>query len=165
MRLRVTLFEGLLLSDKEIKEINVELFHAASKTSVSVEALNIIQRNRGWVSDEAVKDVAAVLDMNADELDAVATFYSFIFRRPVGRHVILICDSISCWVMGYNWLLDDLKRKLDINFGETTSDKRFTLLPISCLGACDRAPALMIDDDLYGPVKADSMDEILKKYE
>jgi NADH-quinone oxidoreductase subunit E len=159
------LIEVLLLSEKEIKEINIELAHAASKTSASVDALNIIQRNRGWVSDEAVKDVAAVLDMTADELDAVATFYSFIFRRPVGRHIILICDSISCWVMGYNPLLDILKGKLDITFGETTPDKRFTLLPISCLGACDRAPALMMDDDLYGPVTADSMDDILNKYE
>jgi NADH-quinone oxidoreductase subunit E len=153
-----------LLSDKEIREINIEISHTASKASASVDALNIIQRNRGWVSDEAVQDVAAVLDMTVDELDAVATFYSFVFRRPVGRHVILICDSISCWIMGYNPLLDVLKRKLDINFGETTHDNRFTLLPISCLGACDRAPALMIDDDLYGPVTAEFMDELLNKY-
>jgi NADH-quinone oxidoreductase subunit E len=154
-----------LLSDKEIREINIEISHAASKASSSVDALNIIQRNRGWVSDEAVQDVAAVLDMTVDELDAVATFYSFVFRRPVGRHVILICDSISCWIMGYNPLLDVLKRKLRITFGETTHDNRFTLLPISCLGACDRAPALMIDDDLYGPVTAEFMDELLNKYE
>jgi NADH-quinone oxidoreductase subunit E len=105
-----------------------------------------------------------VLDMTTDELDAVATFYSFIFRRPVGRHVILVCDSISCWVMGYNPLLDVLKTKFEISFGETTADKRFTLLPISCLGACDRAPAMMVDEDLYGPVTPELMDGILGKY-
>jgi len=143
----------------------VELSRAALKASVSVDALNIIQRNRGWVSDEAVNDLADMLDMTAAELDAVATFYSFIFRRPVGRHVILICDSIACWVMGYNPLLDALTRRFDITFGETTPDKRFTLLPITCLGACDRAPAVMVDDDLYGPVTAETMDEILNKYE
>jgi NADH-quinone oxidoreductase subunit E len=154
-----------MLTDLEKQEINAELSHAATKASASVDALNIIQRHRGWVSDEAVKDVAAVLDMTTDELDAVATFYSFIFRRPVGRHVILVCDSISCWVMGYNPLLDVLKEKLDISFGETTTDKRFTLLPISCLGACDRAPAMMVDEDLYGPVMPEMMDEILGKYD
>ncbi len=153
-----------MLSEKELQEINAELSHAASKGSASVDALNIIQRHRGWVPDEAVKDVAAVLDMTADELDAVATFYSFIFRRPVGRHVILVCDSISCWVTGYNPLLAVLKGKLNISFGETTTDKRFTLLPISCLGACDRAPAIMVDEDLYGPVTAEMMEEILVKY-
>jgi NADH-quinone oxidoreductase subunit E len=105
-----------------------------------------------------------LLEMTADELDAVATFYSFIFRKPVGRHVILICDSISCWVMGYNPLLDILKTGLGIAYGETTADKRYTLLPISCLGACDRAPAMMVDGDLYGPVTPEMMDGILEKY-
>ena len=153
-----------MLSNEEIQEISAELAHAATKASASVDALNIVQRHRGWISDEALKDVAAILDMTMDELDAVATFYSFIFRKPVGRHVVLICDSISCWVMGYNPLLDVMKDKLNIAFGETTEDKRFTLLPISCLGACDRAPAMMVDQDLYGPVASEMMEEILEKY-
>jgi NADH-quinone oxidoreductase subunit E len=154
-----------VLSEKEIQEINAELVHCATKQSISVEALNIVQRHRGWVSDDAMKDVAAVLDMTADELDAVATFYSFIFRKPVGKHIILVCDSISCWVMGYNPLLDIIMKKLGIGFGETTGDNRFTLLPISCLGACDRAPAMMVDEDLYGPVTPEMMEEILGKYQ
>jgi NADH-quinone oxidoreductase subunit E len=153
-----------MLTDRELSEINNELAHAVTKASASVDALNVIQRSRGWVSDEAVKDVAVLLDMTPDELDAVATFYSFIFRKPVGRHVILICDSISCWVVGYNPLLDLIKNNLGIAFGETTNDKRFTLLPISCIGACDRAPAMMVDDDLYGPVTAEMMAGILDKY-
>ncbi len=153
-----------MLSEKEKSEIKAELAHAATKAAVSVDALNVVQRHRGWVSDEALRDVANLLEMTADELDAVATFYSFIFRRPVGRHVILVCDSISCWVLGYNPLLAQLKSRLDIIFGETTADKRFTLLPISCLGTCDRAPAMMVDDDLYGPVTPGMMDEILGKY-
>jgi NADH-quinone oxidoreductase subunit E len=153
-----------MLSDLEITEINSELAHCATKQSASVEALNIVQRYRGWVSDDAVRDVAAILDMTADELDAVATFYSFIFRKPVGRHVILICDSISCWVMEYNPLRATIMKNLGIGFGETTGDNRFTLLPISCLGACDRAPAMMVDEDLYGPVTPEMMEEILEKY-
>jgi len=153
-----------MLSEKEKNEIAAELAHADSKSSVSVDALNIVQRHRGWVSDETLRDVANLLEMTSDELDAVATFYSFIFRRPVGRHVILVCDSISCWVMGCNPLLDLLKNRMNISFGDTTEDKRFTLLPISCLGACDRAPAMMVDDDLYGPVTPGMMDEVLGKY-
>jgi len=153
-----------MLTENEKQEISAELAHCVTKASASIEALNIIQRYRGWVSDEAVKDVAQVLDMTPDELDAVATFYSFIFRRPVGRHVILICDSISCWVMGYNPLLDIVKNRMGIAFGETTTDKQFTLLPISCLGACDRAPAMMVDEDLYGPVTPEMLEEILGKY-
>jgi NADH-quinone oxidoreductase subunit E len=153
-----------MLTEQEKNEITAELAHCATKASASVEALNIIQRYRGWVPDEAVIDVAQILDMTPDEVDAVATFYSFIFRRPVGKHVILLCDSISCWIMGYNPLLDVLKARLGIAFGETTVDKRFTLLPISCLGACDRAPAMMVDDDLYGLVTPEMMEGILEKY-
>ena len=154
-----------MLSDNEIQEINSELTHCATKQSASVEALNIVQRHRGWVSDDAIRDVAAILDMTADELDAVATFYSFIFRKPVGRHIILVCDSISCWVMGYNPLLDVIMKKLGIGFGETTGDSKFTLLPISCIGACDRAPAMMVDEDLHGPVTPEKIDEILDRYQ
>ncbi len=153
-----------MLSEKEKSEIDAELARTTIKSSVSVDALNIVQRYRGWVSDEAVRDIAVRLNMTADELDAVATFYSFLFRKPVGRHVILVCDSISCWVMGYNPLLDLLKLRLNVSFGETTEDRRFTLLPISCLGACDRGPAIMVDDDLYGPVAPEMLDAILSKY-
>lgn len=153
-----------MLNDQVKQEINTELSHCATKQSASVDALNIIQRHHGWVSDEHLREAADLLDMTPAELDAVATFYSFVFRRPVGRHVILICDSISCWVMGYNPLLDVLKDRLGIAFGETTSDNRFTLLPISCLGACDRAPAMMVNDDLYGPVTPEIIESILMKY-
>ncbi len=154
-----------MLTDEERNEITSELAHAVTRASASVDALNIVQRHRGWVSDESIRDLAAMLGMTTDELDAVATFYSFIFRKPVGRHVILVCDSISCWVMGYNPLLDVLKARLGISFGETTADKRFTLLPISCIGACDRAPAMMVDEDLYGPVTPEELEKILRKYQ
>lgn len=155
---------NFMLSEREKHEINAVLKHAPTNASASVEALNIIQHSRGWVSDEAIKELSDYLDMTTHELDAIATFYSFIFRKPVGRHVILICDSVSCWIMGYNPLIELFKTKLSVGLGETTSDKRFTLLPISCLGACDRSPAIMIDNDLYGPVKPEMLEEILKKY-
>jgi len=111
-----------------------------------------------------VRAVAALLDMTPDELDSVATFYNLIFRQPVGRHVILVCDTVSCWVMGYEEIVAQLGERLGIAFGQTTADGRFTLLPIPCLGACDRAPAMMIDDDLHGPVLPEALDEILARY-
>jgi len=102
--------------------------------------------------------------MSPAELDSVATFYNLIFRRPVGRHVILVCDSISCWVMGYEGIRDRLFDKLSIKYGQTTEDGRFTILPNCCLGTCDRAPALMIDNDLYRDLTVEQLDEILEKY-
>ena len=98
------------------------------------------------------------------ELDGVATFYSLIFRRPVGRHMIKLCDSISCHLTGYEELRDALKVKLGIQMGQTTRDNRFTLIPICCLGACDRAPCLMLDDDMHGPVELSAIDKLLEAY-
>jgi NADH-quinone oxidoreductase subunit E len=152
-----------MLTDQERQEIVEELKRHAHGRAACVEALKIVQRHRGWVSDE-IGDVATLLGMTAEELDSVATFYSLIFRRPVGKHVILICDSVSCWVMGYEEILLHLKERLGIAPGETSGDGQFTLLPVNCLGICDHAPALIIDDETYRDLTPEKMDAILRKY-
>ena len=154
-----------MLSEQEKKEIEAVADHYPLKRAAGIDALKIVQKHRGWISDELLSQVADVLEMSAADLDAVATFYNFIFRRPVGRHVILVCDSVSCWIMGYDTIADHLRHRLGIGFGETTSDGRFTLLPNVCLGACDRAPVMMIDDQLYGNLDADKIDKILASYD
>ncbi len=153
-----------MLSAEELREIEAETGNYPERHSACIDALKIVQRHRGWVSDEALRDVAGLLDMTADELDAVATFYNLIFRKPVGRHVILLCDSVSCWVMGYEKIRRQLKARLGIDFGGTSADGRFTLLPIACLGTCDRAPALMIDEDLHQDLEPERIDRILEGY-
>jgi NADH-quinone oxidoreductase subunit E len=154
-----------MLTVEEKKEIDEAIHIVPYKQAACIEALKVIQNHRKWVSDESLKDVAAYMDMTIDELDSVATFYNMIFRKPVGRHLILVCDSISCWVMGYESLRDELTKLLGIKFGETTSDNRFTMLPNPCLGTCDCAPAIMIDNDLYRNLTFDQLNDILKKYE
>jgi NADH-quinone oxidoreductase subunit E len=153
-----------MLTEQERSEIDELLRHNERPEGACVEALKVVQKHRGWVSDDAVADVAAALGRTADEVDAVATFYDKIYRRPVGRHVILVCDSISCWIMGAEGVLAQLKKRLGIGLGETTPDGRFTLLPNACLGACDHAPALMIDDNLHGDVTTANLDAILERY-
>ena len=153
-----------MLTDEEKKEIQEEVKHYPTKRAACIEALKAVQKHRGWISDENLKDIAAELDMSAEELDSVATFYNLVFRHPVGKNVILMCDSISCWVMGYDKLYNHLQEKLDIQFGQTTKDDLFTLLPIPCLGTCDRAPALMINDELHRDLTVEKLDKILEKY-
>jgi len=153
-----------MLTEEEIKAIDEELSHYPDKQAVCVEALKIVQRQRGWVSDESLDDIAAYLEMTVDELDSVATFYPLIFRKPVGKHVILMCDSVSCWITGYEQVRQSISESLGVNFGETTADGRFTLLPIPCLGACDHAPAMMVDNELYGDLDAKHVKQILAEY-
>ncbi|HKZ36157.1 MAG TPA: NADH-quinone oxidoreductase subunit NuoE [Chryseolinea sp.] len=154
-----------MLTAEEKYEIEKAISLVPIKKAAGIEALKIVQEHRRWVSDETLHDVAAFMNMSSEELDSVATFYNLIFRKPVGRHVILLCDSISCWVMGYESILAHLTKRLGIKYGETTTDGRYTLLPNCCLGTCDCAPALMIDDDLYRNLTTDKLDEILDKYE
>lgn len=153
-----------MLSTEEKNQIEEAISVMPVKKAACIEALKVVQSHRRWISDESLKDVAEYMEMTSEELDSVATFYNMLFRRPVGRHVILVCDSVSCWVMGYEKIRDHLTEKLSIKFGQTTSDDRFTILPNCCLGTCDTAPALMIDNDLYKNVKVEELDDILKKY-
>ncbi|MDD3764351.1 MAG: NADH-quinone oxidoreductase subunit NuoE [Nevskiales bacterium] len=156
-----------MLSADEIREIDAELAHYEQAQAATIEALKIVQKHRGWVSDEAVADIAEKLGTSPATVDAVATFYNLIYRKPVGRHVIHVCDSVSCWIMGQPRLTELLRTQLGIDYGQTTADGRFTLLPICCLGTCDRAPALMIDKDTHRDlesVDAERLGVILERY-
>jgi NADH-quinone oxidoreductase subunit E len=153
-----------VLTPEERSEIESEMAHYPTKQAVSIDALKIVQRHRGWISDEALEDIAGFLGMSTDALDSVATFYNLIFRQPVGRHVVFYCDSVSCWLLGSNRLRDDLSKTLGIRPGQTTADGKFTLLPIVCLGACDHAPVMMVDSDLHRDVAPEKVPGILEKY-
>ncbi len=153
-----------MLSGEEINEIAAETAHYPKREAGCIDALKIVQRHRGWVSDESVHDIAQHLGMSATDVDSVATFYSLIYRKPVGRHVISICDSVSCWIMGYEQMRQHLQERLGIGFGETTPDNRFTLLPTVCLGCCDHAPAMMVDGDLHSDLDPKKIDAQLENY-
>lgn len=153
-----------MLSPQEREQIELELTRYPTKRAVCIDALKIVQRHRGWISDESLGDIAEILEMSVEELDGVATFYNLIFRKPVGRHVAMVCDSVSCWLTGYEAIRQDLTTRLGIKFGETTADGRFTLLPIVCLGACDRAPAMIVDGNLHPNLDAQKIESILERY-
>ena len=153
-----------MLTTEEIGEIENEAAHYPKRDAVCIDALKIVQGHRGWISDESLRDIAAHLGMSPTDLDSVATFYNLIFRRPVGRHVIMVCDSVSCWIMGHDRIRKHLSESLGIGFGETTPDNRFTLLPIVCLGCCDHAPAMTVDADLHGDLDPENIDTQLEKY-
>jgi NADH-quinone oxidoreductase subunit E len=153
-----------MLSEKENKEILLRLKEAPDSKEAVLDLLKIVQKSRGWVPDDAIGDIAGLVEMSAGEVESIATFYSLIFRRPVGRHVILVCDSMSCWLTGYDDLASSLKEKLGIGLGETTGDGKFTLLPSACLGVCEEAPAMMIDDTLYTKLTPSALDGILERY-
>jgi len=128
-----------------------------------VDVMFAIQDHYGYLSDEALEEAAVLLGMTPLEMEELATFYTFIFREPVGKYVIHVCDSIICWMNGYESIREFLSQKLGIKMGETTSDGLFTLLPVCCIGYCDRAPAILINRKVYGPLTPEKLDNILEE--
>ncbi len=159
------LTDNVMLTEQEQHEIEAEVraVHGHARAAV-IEALKIVQQRHGWVDDDAVRDVAAGLGMTPAEVDAVATFYNKIFRQPVGRHVIMICDSVSCWITGFHAVQAHMQASLGIELGGTTADGRFTLVPVACLGLCEQAPAMLVDGEAYGNLTPERVDEILATY-
>jgi len=154
-----------MLTEQEICDIEEKAAVYSQKRGAVIEALKIVQKNRRWIDEQSIHDIAALLGLTLEEVDGVATCYDRIYRRPVGRHVILVCDSVSCWLSGYPEILRILETTLGIELGETTGDGRFTLLPSPCLGACERAPAIMIDHELHGELTPETLVELLGRYE
>lgn len=153
-----------MLTDTERRELEEAVKHYPDKRGAAIDALLTIQRRRGWISDDSILEIAQFLEITAEDLDSVATFYNLVFRKPVGRHVAFMCDSISCWIKGCEQVKEQIKKLYDVELGQTTSDGRLTLLPIACLGHCERAPAMMIDQDVHGDVTPDTIEQIVAKY-
>ena len=149
---------------EELKESLVrEISEAEYPREKAIDVMFEIQKHFGHMSDEAMNEAAELLGMTPVELEEIATFYDFIFREPVGKYVIHICDSAMCWINGYQTVLDYLLSRLNIKMGETTADGLFTLLPACCIGYCDRAPAMLINRKVYGNLTPDKIDGILEK--
>lgn len=154
-----------VISNEARQEIEKLFHHLPHKQAACIDALKVVQKYNRWVSNEALKELEPILEMSAHEIDSVATFYNIIYRRPVGRHVIHLCNSVSCWVVGYEEIYKALKEKLGVDYGHTTKDGRFTFLPIPCLGTCDHGPAMLVGEDLYRDITPEQLDDILAKYE
>lgn len=163
--MRIIQTDRFALSETERSAIEHEMHHYEDPRAASIEALKIVQKERGWVPDGAADAIGEILGIPASDVEGVATFYSQIFRQPVGRHIIRVCDSMTCYVGGHESVLGSIQQNLGIGLGQTTADNRFTLLPVCCLGNCDKAPALMIDDDTFGNVSADGVAQLLEAYQ
>lgn len=139
--------------------------HHGGARAAMLEALRLVQAASGWVSDADLAEAAALLGVTTAEIDSLATFYSHIFRRPVGRTLILLCDGLSCKLCEGAAVRDALMAQLGIRFGETTPDGRFTLIDTCCVGACDRAPAALVGPDrtLVGPLSADDLSALIER--
>jgi NADH-quinone oxidoreductase subunit E len=159
----VTLDYRQYLSAEEIAAIEHEASILETREAAGIEALKVVQAHRGWVSDDSLFAIADLLNTSPEQLEGVATFYNLIYRQPVGRFVIHLCDSVACHLTGYNEVLQSIKNTLGIGYGQTTDDGCFTLLSNVCLGGCDKAPVMMIGERHFQNLNADNVIETLNQ--
>jgi NADH-quinone oxidoreductase subunit E len=136
------------------------------KEGAAIPLLADVQREVGYVSEEAVEYVSAGVGIPAAELFGVATFYAMFRFQPQGKHVVRLCRGTACHVQGSGLVANQLERTLGIEDGETTSDLMFTLQYVACLGCCSLAPVMLVGDEVYGrltPEKAVGVLEDLRK--
>ncbi|PLK59392.1 NADH-quinone oxidoreductase subunit E [Candidatus Palibaumannia cicadellinicola] len=160
------------ITDSDYFELSHDVYEAIEQEknyyedarAVSIEALKMVQKKYGWVPDGAIEVIAQILGISVSDVEGVATFYSQIFRKPVGRHVIRYCDSVVCYITGYQTIQATLEQFLNIEPGQTTQDRRFTLLPTCCLGNCDKGPTMMVNEDTYVNLTPECILSLLESY-
>jgi len=152
-----------MLPTKLRESLTQHIASVAHPRELVVDVMFAVQDHYGYLSDEAVEEVAELLEMSPLEVEELATFYNFVYRKPVGKYIIHVCDSLICWMEGHESLLEHLSQKYEIKMGETTEDGLFTLLPVCCIGYCDRAPAILINKKVYGPLTIEKLDDILER--
>jgi NADH-quinone oxidoreductase subunit E len=119
----------------------------------------------GWLPIDLIDYIADGLNLPRSEVFGVASFYSLFSLTPKGRHLIKVCMGTACYVKGIKEVISRIGNEYDLKEGKTTEDRRFSLQPVRCLGACGLAPVVVVDEDTYGGVKADKVIETLKKYD
>ena len=152
------------MSPEELLEtLQAQIAKAEHPCELAVDVMLSLQQYYGYLSDEALEEGARLLGMTPLELEELATFYDFIYRKPVGKFVIHVCDGVVCWMNGLQSVVNYLQQRLGIRLGETTEDGLFTLLPTACIGYCDLSPAVLVNGRPYGPLTPEKIDNLLQK--
>ncbi|HSB07318.1 MAG TPA: NADH-quinone oxidoreductase subunit NuoE [Thermodesulfobacteriota bacterium] len=152
-----------MLPAELVNSLQKQIAMAERPREIAVDVMFALQNHFGYLTDEALEEGAKLLGMTPLELEELATFYDFIYREPVGKFVIHVCDGVVCWMNGLQFVVDYLHQKLGIRLGETTEDGLFTLLPTACIGYCDLSPAVLVNGRPYGPLTPEKIDNLLQK--
>jgi NADH-quinone oxidoreductase subunit E len=133
------------------------------KRSALIPALHLAQAENGYLPRDIQNEVADLFNLDPNEVNSVVTFYDMFFEKPVGKHIVHVCKNVSCMLRGSDQIIDSLCSKLQVKPKEMTADGEFTIIPSECLGACDRAPMMLVDEKIVGPVHEADLDQILTR--
>lgn len=148
-------------TQETLQEFHEILKRYPTKMAASLPALHIAQRDFGYITDETIEYVAGLLDLTPAELQNTVSFYTLFYRKEMGKYIIQVCHTLSCSLLGAATIVDHIKNKFGIGPGETTPDKKFSLVKVECLGSCGTAPVMRINDDYYENLTIQKIDEII----
>ena len=151
-----------MLLEKHQELITELLSRYPVKRSALLPLLNLAQREEGYVSEAAMKEIAKILDLTPPQVYETATFYTMLNLKPIGKFHIQICKSIMCGLVGSDDIIQWLQNRLGIRVGQTTGDRFFTLSAVECLGSCGTAPMMQINDDYYEQLTAEKVGQVLE---
>jgi len=150
-----------VLSDTTRQRIEGLMRRYPQARSALIPSLRLAQEEAGYLSPEAIADVAGLFRMHPNEVYDVASFYTMLYKKPVGRYVVAVCTNISCLLCDSDSIMARIEARLGIRPGETTSDRRFTLMEVECLASCDTAPVVQINDEYHERLTPERLDGIL----
>ena len=148
---------------EHIKKVEELRKRFPNSKALTIPVLWMVQEEHGWISDQAVEEVAKLLELPVNHVYGVVSFYTMFNRKPVGKYHIQMCTNVSCQLLGAERLSEYVCRKLDVRVGETTQDKKFTVTEVECLGSCGTAPMMQVNDDYYENLTEEKIDELLRR--
>ena len=150
-----------MLSEKTHQQIKALIEKYPHRRSALIPSLQLAQEEAGYLSLAVVREVAAVFELAPNEVYEVASFYTMLYKKPVGKYVIQVCTNISCLLGNSEEIMSHLEKRLGIKPGETTPDNKFTLMEVECLASCDTAPVVQINEDYHEDLTPEKLDRIL----
>jgi NADH-quinone oxidoreductase E subunit len=148
-------------TEENLKRIESETSKYPLKQPAVMAALWIAQEQNGWISGEVMKEVASVLEMTAEDVLGIVTFYTMYHQKPMGKYHIQVCTNVSCMLRGGYEIFEQVKQKLNINNMQVTEDKLFSVEEVECMGSCGTAPMIAVNEDYYENLNEDKVEQIL----
>jgi NADH-quinone oxidoreductase E subunit len=150
-----------MLSEAACRQIQALISKYPKKRSALIPSLRLAQKEAGYLSPETMCEIARIFDLSPNEVHEVASFYTMLYRKPMGKYIIQVCTNISCLLCNAEGIASHLTGKLGIQMGETTHDRKYTLLEVECLGSCGTSPVIQINEDYYEDLTPEKVDRIL----
>lgn len=154
-----------MLSETACRQIQDLIGKYPQKRSALIPSLHLVQKEVGYLSHETVCEIAGIFDLSPNEVYEVVSFYTMFYKQPMGKYVIQVCTNISCLLCNAEEILNHLTGRLGIKLGETTPDKKYTLLEVECLGSCGTSPVVQINEDYYEDLTPEKLNRILDSLE